>query len=153
MDGHFSHTNSVHALTLLNENRVLAISLPAHTTPLLQPLDVSFFAPLKAGSQNKMNEWRIREHKHKYNIDDLPLILSSCWDLTFSTSNIRAGFKAAGIFPLNENWIEENEGLLTTIELTKTAKFEALLNRTRLESRGESEWLRSCDYLDLATPL
>jgi len=47
LDSHHSHTMVPRALQILNENRILALSLPSHTSPFLQVHDVAIFAPQK----------------------------------------------------------------------------------------------------------
>ena len=44
--GHMTHT-SIETIALARKENVSIIKLPAHCTDLLQPLDVSCFAPLK----------------------------------------------------------------------------------------------------------
>ncbi|KAG5888059.1 hypothetical protein JTB14_032866 [Gonioctena quinquepunctata] len=53
LDGHCSHSNSIELLDLAHDNGVIIICSPSHTTQPLQPLDGSFFKPLKSqqGSQ------------------------------------------------------------------------------------------------------
>ncbi|XP_072401145.1 uncharacterized protein [Diabrotica undecimpunctata] len=47
LDRHRSHTNSMYILEIALENDVHFLCLPSHTTHYLQPLDRSFFKPLK----------------------------------------------------------------------------------------------------------
>lgn len=43
LDGHSSHCNSVQMLEFAEENNIILLCLPSHTTHWLQPLDRSFF--------------------------------------------------------------------------------------------------------------
>lgn len=45
-DGHMTHF-SIETIKLVKKENVSIVKLPAHCTDLLQPLDVSCFAPLK----------------------------------------------------------------------------------------------------------
>jgi hypothetical protein len=45
LDGHSTHTKNLEAIELTRENSVLLLSIPAHTTDQLQPLDISFSNP------------------------------------------------------------------------------------------------------------
>jgi hypothetical protein len=45
LDGHSTHTKNLDAIKLARENCVLLLSVPAHTTHQLQPLDISFSNP------------------------------------------------------------------------------------------------------------
>lgn len=46
LDGHTTHTKNTAAINLAIDNGIIMLSLPAHTTHRLQPLDVAFFKPL-----------------------------------------------------------------------------------------------------------
>ncbi|XP_069705674.1 uncharacterized protein [Periplaneta americana] len=46
MDGHSTHTKNLEAIELARKSGVIMVSIPAHTTHRLQPLDVGFFKPL-----------------------------------------------------------------------------------------------------------
>jgi len=46
LDGHSSHYN-LEAIKLAAENEIIHFCLLSHTTHVAQPLDVSFFGPLK----------------------------------------------------------------------------------------------------------
>ena len=60
VDGHFSHSYSIDALKLLNESRVMVISLPSHATHLLQVHDVAIFHTLKVEFKSSMSKWKIK---------------------------------------------------------------------------------------------
>jgi hypothetical protein len=45
LDRHSTHTENLEVIELARENGVLLISIPAHTTHQLQPLDISFLNP------------------------------------------------------------------------------------------------------------
>ena len=47
VDGHKSHTQSLEAIKFANQHGIVMLSLPPHTSHLLQPLDVGFFGPFK----------------------------------------------------------------------------------------------------------
>jgi hypothetical protein len=47
LDGHYSHTRNLQAITLARENHVDIICLPPHNSYERQPLDKAFMGPLK----------------------------------------------------------------------------------------------------------
>ncbi len=149
LDGHHTHTSCPDALQILNENRILAVCMPSHTTSCLQPLDVSVFGPLKSAFQRSLHEWKISKHP-KITIDDLPTILSSGWDSSLTTTNIKSGFRKTGVWPLNMGWVQENMDMINSLNPSNLSIFESMLQRARRTKQNDKELLKSCDYLDLA---
>ena len=47
LDGHKSHTKNLPTIEYACDNGIVMLSLPPHTSHKLQPLDRSFFKPLK----------------------------------------------------------------------------------------------------------
>ena len=59
LDGHNSHT-TVEFMWLCYSNKIHVLYLPAHTSHVLQPLDLSIFSPLKHNYRkylNQLNNW------------------------------------------------------------------------------------------------
>jgi len=62
LDGHGSHFNWEFFDFCLS-NKIIPLCLPAHSTHLLQPLDVGLFSPLQRFYSNGLDEW-IRRGNH-----------------------------------------------------------------------------------------
>ena len=58
LDGHLSHF-SLEAIKFPAENEIILFCLPPHTTHMAQPLDASFFAPLKRHWARVCHEYTI----------------------------------------------------------------------------------------------
>ena len=108
LDGHSSHL-SLEVVLLAKENNVSIICLPAHTTHILQPLDVAVFAPMKRA-------WGdiIEKHNQKsYNINKtlFPELLNKLVNSkkAFLRRHAVAGFEASGLYPLNQNAISDEK--------------------------------------------
>jgi len=56
LDGHTSHFNWAFFEFCLN-NKIIPFCLPAHSTHLLQPLDVGLFGPLQRYYSNGLDTW------------------------------------------------------------------------------------------------
>ena len=54
-DGHMTHISIPVMKTVLEENK-----FPPHVTDVMQPLDVTYFEPLKSAWENRL-QWRINE--------------------------------------------------------------------------------------------
>ncbi|GBN90041.1 hypothetical protein AVEN_136776-1, partial [Araneus ventricosus] len=59
IDGHNSHTKSLELVNLAWANNVVLLCFPPHTTHRLQPLDVSFMAPLSTFYEQETRKWLI----------------------------------------------------------------------------------------------
>lgn len=86
------------------ENNIRLVFLPPNATHLCQPLDVSFFRPLKRAYKETLEEWKKRAKgvvpKHVF-----PGLLKKALERLGSnaTKNMKSGFRASGICPLNPN--------------------------------------------------
>ena len=56
LDGHTSHFNWLF-FDMCLEKRIIPFCLPAHSTHLLQPLDVGLFSPLQRHYSNELDKW------------------------------------------------------------------------------------------------
>lgn len=99
---------SLNVLKLCQENNISFIFLPPNSTHFLQPLDVSFFAPLKSHWRQVLNEWRNSALGRK--LISMPrsvftYLIKKTLDLCKSneSANLIAGFKSTGIFPTNRD--------------------------------------------------
>ena len=102
LDGHSTHFEPK-SLELARKNKIIVFCLPPHTTHVCQPLDCSFFKPLK-------EYWRDECHKFyqknpglvisKYNFCG---IFREAWLKAISPRNIISGFRKAGVHPVNRN--------------------------------------------------
>ena len=100
--------------------------LPPHSTHLLQPLDVAFFAPLKRAWQKILDTWKTsnRNTSATLNKNAFPRLLCQLHLKLFSNTgtndhsdNLVSGFKACGIIPFQPE-----------MALTKLPDFAADIN-------------------------
>jgi hypothetical protein len=61
LDGHASHVNCYDLLEYAESHDIIILCLPSHTTQALQPLDRSFFKPLKHYFKQEAKKW-IAQH-------------------------------------------------------------------------------------------
>lgn len=99
---------SLTVMELCKEHHVRFIFLPSNSTHLTQPLDVAVFGPMK-------KQWRVELNKYKeycldHNIRNVTIPKDKFGGLLQgmqannqinNAANIRAGFEACGIFPLD----------------------------------------------------
>jgi hypothetical protein len=113
-DGHGSHQTAEFRDFCL-QNYILTLCMPAHTSHILQPLDVSCFGPLKKvyGSQieNKMRLGINHITKEEF----LPAFFTA-HQQTMTVENITSGFRATGLAPFDPERVLEK--LSPVIEAT-----------------------------------
>ena len=104
MDSHASHIN-MDVILLAKENEIYLFTFPAHTSHLLQPLDVGIYKPLKSNWATSLNDFMRENPGEKPNRTTFHTILNPAFVKSFSKKNIENAFKKSGICPLNKNAI------------------------------------------------
>lgn len=103
LDGHLSHT-SLKIVELAIQENITILKLPPHCTDLLQPLDVACFSPLKVQYEKQLSDFMhktgAREPLRKAAFVDM---LCSVWQQGLSSDNVKAGFRATGIVPVDKS--------------------------------------------------
>jgi len=101
LDGHGSHTTE-EFMWLAFSNNVQLLFLPAHTSHVLQPLDLSVFGPLKARYRARYNE--VVSGFDEGTVAEKRAFLE-CYRQArvcgMTESNIKAGWKATGLWPVS----------------------------------------------------
>ncbi|XP_059077024.1 MFS-type transporter clz9-like [Cryptomeria japonica] len=90
-DSHRSHV----ALTTIHEARSLGIdllTLPAHTSHKLQPLDVSVFSPFKAHFKSERSKWMAKHPHIEIRRIELAELASKAFKHALTSENITASF-------------------------------------------------------------
>jgi hypothetical protein len=99
LDGHGSHLTPQFD-QICSENDIIPICMPAHSSHLLQPLDVGCFSPLKRAYGRLIEEKMRLGFNHIDKLDFLEAYPQARTAI-FSSDNIKSGFSAAGLIPLN----------------------------------------------------
>jgi hypothetical protein len=105
LSSHFS----MEVIQLCAENDIQFVCLPPNTTHLCQPLDVSFFGPVKKYWRKVLTTWKLHEGRHLPTLPKewFPRLLNQLLALIQPTQfdNIVNGFKKCGIVPLNPHMV------------------------------------------------
>ena len=109
LDGHKAHL-TLEILTKAKRNGIDMVSLPSHTSHRLQPLDVSCFKPFKVAFRAYKNMWSVNNHGAKVRKEDLANWMPLALKKALTTSNIKAGFRGSGIWPLNFQAMQSKMG-------------------------------------------
>ena len=99
MDGYGSH-HTIEFIEYCDEAKIIPFGLPAHTTHLLQPLDVVVFQPLKHWHAEAVKEAMSYENETFTKLKFLNAF-TSFRKKAFKTSTILSAWREVGLFPFN----------------------------------------------------
>jgi flagellar biosynthesis GTPase FlhF len=105
-DGHNSHCT----LEVANAAKAVGldlITLPSHSSHVLQPLDVSVLRPFKQHFREYRDFWMSRNLDQPAKREILAQWVSLALKKALTSKNIENGFRATGIYPLNRAAVEK----------------------------------------------
>ena len=103
VDGHNSHYSRAF-LEYARTHQILVLCYPAHTTHILQGLDVVIFATMKLYLSDERDKWE-RETGQKISKMNFLAIYGRAHLRTLTAENIKAAFRKTGVWPFNPNVI------------------------------------------------
>ncbi|MCO5568934.1 hypothetical protein L7F22_022637 [Adiantum nelumboides] len=142
LDGHGSHV-SLEVVEKAHNSGIDIVTLPAHTSHKLQPLDVFVFKSLKTHFRKERDIWHLRTLSRQASKSKLATIAAKAIHSALTEDNIKAGFKATGIWPFNPTAVKFDNMPCNHINIVQEAVIgEANLSqvlRTPLPSSREDE--------------
>jgi hypothetical protein len=145
LDGHESH-QSTEFRDYCKEKKIIPLYLPPHSSHLLQPLDLACFGPLKQAYGREIERLIRRSVTHVTKTEFLPAFYTA-HQAAMTESNIRGGFRGAGIYPFNpENVISKLDVQLRTPtppgdNISQAQPWTPKTPRTVTETTSHSEYL------------
>ncbi len=115
LDGHGSHL-TYKVVKAAQENQIIMISLPPHTSHAPQPCDVAFFCPLKVIWKDILKSWFRETRMQTVDKAVFPSLLEKLWK-KLKPSNAVAGFTGSGIHPVDREKVKKRV-IHTTFEET-----------------------------------
>jgi hypothetical protein len=109
LDGHTSHV-AFNVIIKAYEAGLDMVILPSHTWHALQPLDVVCFKPFKTTFRVYRDIWSIANKGQQCKKEDLAQWVSLSLKKALTPQNIKAGFKATGILPLDKDRMSAKMG-------------------------------------------
>lgn len=79
LDGHSTHCNSVEMLEYAEQNDIVLLSMPSHTSHYLQPLDRAVFKSLKAHFYEQCRLWLNQNPSRRITRLSFGLLLNKAW--------------------------------------------------------------------------
>jgi hypothetical protein len=101
LDGHTSHVNAEFD-RFCEQHHIVPLCMPAHTSHLLQPLDVGVFSPLKRAYGLEIQSL-MRLGINHIDKEDFIATYSKIRPHVITQSNIQSGFRATGLIPLDSD--------------------------------------------------
>lgn len=103
LDNHGSHTTP-EFIQFAEDNGIVLLWMPPHSSHILQPLDVGCCSPLKKAHSQQI-EHLIRNHIFHVTKETFLSTFKEAWFQTFTRSNILGGFRGAGLHPLDPDTV------------------------------------------------
>ena len=107
-DGHASHT-TIEEIELARASNVHILCLPAHTTHVLQPLDVGVLKSFKSHFSKACSKYMSQHLGIVVTTDKLAFLVAEAWPHSFTSVNIMSGFKKTGVYPLNPGEVSDRQ--------------------------------------------
>ena len=104
LDGHSTHYK-LDTISKAMKEQVIILTLPPHSSQDTQPLDAGVFGLLKHYWSRECHKWMAKNPHKLMNKVHFNSVFSNAWAKVAVPSNAIAGFKKAGIHPLNEEAI------------------------------------------------
>lgn len=104
IDGHSSHYEP-ETIRLAAKEGIIILCLPPHTTHVSQPLDISFFRPLKVYWSEGCHKYMQNNPGRTVTKYQFSALFSVAWYKAIKAENLVSGFRKAGIYPYNANAI------------------------------------------------
>ncbi|KAK4312454.1 hypothetical protein Pmani_016140 [Petrolisthes manimaculis] len=137
MDNAECHMN-VHVVEFAIKHGIVIVTLPPHTTDKLQPLDVSVFGTFKTFLRSQLNNFALMHPNEHITVHQLPEFASEAWTKASTPSNILNGFRATGIWPLNELIFPEEAFVGAQVTERPAPPQEFVVEVTRTPSDGSN---------------
>jgi hypothetical protein len=102
VDSHKSHTSD-EFMTMCYLNNVYLLFLPAHTSHVLQPLDLGCFSSLKAAYRRQVGEHMALTDETRVGKARFLKFYANARQIGLSKANIQSGWRATGLYPRNVN--------------------------------------------------
>jgi hypothetical protein len=99
LDGHESH-HSNEFKEYCKEHNIITLCMPPYSSHILQPLDVGCFGPLKKSYGRQIKHLMRQQYTYITKEDFIPAFRAAFKD-SLIESNIKGGFRGAGLVPFN----------------------------------------------------
>jgi DDE superfamily endonuclease len=117
VDGHNSHY-SYEFINYAIASNIIVMCYPAHTTHVVQGLDVVAFSVLKQNWTVERDKWNVSHHPEKISKTTFLCVYAAAHQNSFTTKNILASFAKTGVWPFNASVVTPKQMAPSTAHLT-----------------------------------
>lgn len=108
LDNHGSHI-SLASYKFCRKNHIHILSIPPHTSHKMQPLDVSFYGPLKSAFNKECDRFMRANVYQKITPYDIAHIFNQAYMRVATIEKAVSGFESTGILPVNRDKFKEED--------------------------------------------
>ena len=108
---YLNSNTSPRAIDFARDNGLVILTIFPHTSHKLRPLDTSVFSPFKRAYSVVSDDWKACNVGEKFSINEVAEGTAKAYDVAFTHNNIKAGFRANGIWPFDRNIFTESDVL------------------------------------------
>lgn len=114
LDNHSSHIN-LEASLYCRERGISVVTLAPHSSHKVQPLDRSFFGPLKAKYTIECDRWMTQHPGRAITQYQVAALFNEAYKQVATVGNAASGFSVTGIYPFNDGIFQEHDFLPATV--------------------------------------
>jgi len=100
LDNHSSHL-SIAAIDYCRQHGVVMLTLPPHSSHMMQPLDVTFFGPFKTYYSQACDNWMVNHPGRPITECQTGFLVKQAYDRAATVGIAVKGFQETGIWPYN----------------------------------------------------
>ena len=108
LDNHNSHI-FLPAVDYAQNHGIVLLSIPPHTSHRLQPLDRSFFGPLKTYYSQEADKWLLNNPGRRISEYEICKLFNPAYIRAATMQNAVNGFRSCGIVPFNPEVFSDND--------------------------------------------
>lgn len=101
LDGHTTHSKNLEAVEYARNHGVIMFQLPGHTTHRVQPLDRSFFRPLKCYFNQAIEKWLRTNPGMCVTQYQIAGLCTEAYGKAATIENATNGFRISGVWPVD----------------------------------------------------
>ena len=108
IDGHKSHVYNLPFYQAMRDNNIEILTIPAHTSHILQALDSVPFAQFKKWWEYHLMKYNTSHHGRVLNKPDFWDVFTPAWNTSMVAKHVISGFRKTGIYPHDPAAIPES---------------------------------------------